>query len=407
MNNTIGPILVINSGSSSLKFGVYANPYGDESLDFTGSIDNIGHSGGKLKIKNGSGKTLHDAAFEGKSQQDAFNAAIQALEQLNWNPPVALGHRIVHGGPHLRRHQLMTPEVFETLKQAAHFAPLHDPPAIAILEAGQRRFPGVPNYLCFDTAFHRTLPEVASHYPLPFTYWEQGVMRYGFHGISYESIVSQLGDQLPKRLIVAHLGNGASLAAILDGKSIDTSMGLTPTGGVPMGTRTGDLDPSVVLWLLRTGKSVDEVEWLLNHQCGLAGLANGESDMRTITNAAESGDPAANLAIDIFTRSIAKTIVTYILSLQGLDALIFTGGIGENSALVRARVCEQLLPFAIQIDKKKNGSNTGLISTAASATEIHVMATDEDGQIARHTRSMLLSGAPSRAHDPVPAGVAG
>jgi acetate kinase len=403
MDTMSAPILVINSGSSSLKFGIFTNQQGQESLEVNGSIDGIGHAGGKLKVKNGVGKPLQDAAFEGKTLEEAFAATINALGQLGWDHPVALGHRIVHGGPKLRQHQRLTPEVLETLKEAAHFAPLHDPPAIAIIEAAQKHFHDLPQFLCFDTAFHRTIPEVGAHYPLPVTCWEQGVQRYGFHGISYESIVRSLGDHVPQRVIAAHLGNGASLAAILEGKSVDTSMGLTPTGGIPMGTRSGDLDPGVVLWLLRSGKSVDEVEGLLNHQSGLAGLSNGESDMRALTAAAEKGDAPSILAIDIFTRAIARTIGSYIVSLQGLDTLIFTGGIGENSHPVREKVCNQLLPLAIYIDKEKNRENADVISTSDSSAEIRVIPTDEDGQIARHTRAMLLSSATLNVQAPTPA----
>jgi acetate kinase len=381
MNNVVGPILVVNSGSSSLKFGVYVNNYGDESLQFSGSIDSIGKTGGKLKLKDGAGKPLLDQSSDAKSQAEAFSAAMKVLEEAGATTPVAIGHRIVHGGPNLRQHQRLTPDVLATLKQAVHFAPLHDPPAAA--EHGQ-----VPQFACFDTAFHITLPEVAAHYPLPKKYWNEGVLRYGFHGLSYESIVHIMGAKLPHRVIVAHLGNGASLAAILDGKSIDTSMGLTPTGGIPMGTRTGDFDPGIIIWLLRSGLSVDEVESLINHQSGLAGLSNGESDMRTLTKAAENDDDAT-LAIDIFARSIAKTIATYIVSLEGLDALIFTGGIGENSAMVRAKVCRHLHPFAIQIDDTRNQANQSVISTERSSSAVHIVETDEDGQIARHTRALL------------------
>jgi acetate kinase len=399
MNNSTGPILVVNSGSSSLKFGVFTNNYGDESLQFTGSIDSIGSRGGKLKLKDGNGKSLLEENSGTNTQEEAFHSAMEALEKAGSSTPIALGHRIVHGGPKLRQHQRITPEVLNTLRDAVHFAPLHDPPAIAIIEAAQKHFTqqgygDIPQFACFDTAFHTTLPEVAAHYPLPKKYWDEGVLRYGFHGLSYESIVHTLGhtqgDKLPKRMIVAHLGNGASLAAILDGKSIDTSMGLTPTGGIPMGTRAGDLDPSIVLWLLRSGLSVYDVESLLNHSSGLAGLSNGESDMRALTKAADAGDAPSILAIDIFTRSIAKTIAAYIVSLEGLDALVFTGGIGENSAPVRAKVCHHLHPFAIQLDKDKNTQSAGAISTATSTSEIRVIVTDEDGQIARHTRELLL-----------------
>ena len=380
-------ILVINSGSSSLKFGVYEA----EQQRLSGLIDAIGESGGKLKLKDASGKSLADQASDAKSLDDAFAAAVRALQQAGSSIPDAIGHRIVHGGPHLREHQRITPEVLKTLENAVHFAPLHDPPAISIIRAAQKHFSQVPQFACFDTAFHATLPEIAAHYPLPTTCWEQGVMRYGFHGLSYESIVHALGEKLPRRTIVAHLGNGASLCAILDGKSIDTSMGLTPTGGIPMGTRCGDLDPGVVLWLLRSGISIDEVESMLNHKSGLAGLSNGQSDMRALTKAAGAGDASSTLAIEIFTRSIAQIVASYIVTLKGLDALVFTGGIGENSMPVRQKVCEQLAPFQIAIDAAKNAQSAEIISGTLSASQVRVIPADEDGTIARHTLALLSS----------------
>ena len=382
-------ILVINSGSSSLKFGIYEIDGEKEALRLSGSIDSIGGSGGKLKLKDGDGKSLSEKESKTKTLKDAFTAAVAALEGAGVAKPVAIGHRIVHGGPDLREHQKLTPDVLAALKQAVHFAPLHDPPAISIIEAAQREFGSVPQFVCFDTAFHKTLPEIAAHYPLPLKYWEQGVLRYGFHGLSYESIVHALGKDLPSRTIVAHLGNGASLAAILDAKSIDTSMGLTPTGGIPMGTRSGDLDPGVVLWLLRSGLSVDEAESLLNHDAGLKALSDGESDLRALTKAADAGDAAARLALDIFTRSIAKTIASYVVSLGGLDLLVFTGGIGENSAPVRWQVCSQLKFLGITIDDAKNLANADVISAGEAKVVVKVIAADEDGQIARHARRLL------------------
>ena len=387
MNHQSTDILVINSGSSSLKFGVYK----DEEQQLSGSIDAIGASGGKLKLKDADGKQLIDQASDAQSQESAFATAMQALAEAGSPAPLAIGHRIVHGGPQLREHQRITPEVLKALEQAVHFAPLHDPPALSIIHAAQNHFPQTPQFACFDTAFHSTLPEVAAHYPLPATYWEQGVMRYGFHGLSYESIVHALGDRLPRRTVVAHLGNGASLCAMLDGRSVDTSMGLTPTGGIPMGTRTGDLDPGVLLWLLRNGCSADDLEAMVNHKSGLAGLANGVSDMRALTKAAQDGDAAARLAIDIFTRSIAKTIAGYIVVLGGLDALVFTGGIGENSVPVREQVCEQLAAFGIAIDAAKNQKSAELLSAAESASEVRIIPADEDGTIARHTKMLLAA----------------
>ncbi len=392
MPDNSATILVINSGSSSLKFGLYTNEGGKEALQFTGSLDAIGTGGGKLKLKDGEGRSLVGRSSHVTSQEDAFTTAMKLLQDAGAPDPAAIGHRIVHGGPKLRQHQRITPDVLETLKQAVHFAPLHDPPAIAIIEAVQKQYSTVPQFACFDTAFHITIPEVAAHYPLPTQYWEQGVLRYGFHGLSYESIVHTLGVNIPQRMVVAHLGNGASLAAILDGQSVDTSMGLTPTGGIPMGTRSGDLDPGVVLWLLRNGNTVDGVESLLNHQSGLAGLANGDSDMRALTTVADQGNKPALLAIDVFTRSIAKTIASYMVSLGGLDTLVFTGGIGENSIPVRRKVCAHLAPMNIFLDDAKNQLSAETISGDHSGVTVRVIETDEDGTIARHTRALLTSG---------------
>ena len=215
-------------------------------------------------------------------------------------------------------------------------------------------------------------------------------MRYGFHGLSYESIVRKLGDKLPQRMVVAHLGNGASLAAIQKGKSIDTSMGLTPVGGIPMGTRCGDLDPSIILWLLRDGLSTDEIESLINHQAGLLALSGGESDMRNLEAAAKSGDSSARLAVDIFARSVAKTAAAYIISLGGIDAFVFTGGIGENSAPVRMEVCKLLASLGFEIDDVANQRSAAVISAPCSRAAVHVIPADEDGQIARHTRRILF-----------------
>jgi acetate kinase len=384
-----GQILVLNSGSSSLKFGVYAQQDEHELLILNGSIDSIGGSNGKFKLKDAAGKVLQENSSQAKSQDDAFAAAMKALEQYGLHNPVAVGHRVVHGGPTLREHQRITPAVLATLKEAAHFAPLHDPPAIAMIETAQKHFTNTPQFACFDTAFHRTIPEIAAHYPLPLSYWQQGVQRYGFHGLSYESIVRKLGSDLKSRTVVAHLGSGASLAAILDGKSVDTSMGLTPTGGIPMGTRSGDLDPSIILWLLRKGLDIDAAESLLNHESGLKGLSNGESDLRALTKSAEEDNAPAILALNVFCRSIAKTIASYAVSLGGFDMLVFTGGIGENSALVRECVCGQLGFLGVAIDHEKNSSGETLLSNSASSILVRVVPTDEDGEIALHTRALL------------------
>jgi acetate kinase len=245
-----GPILALNSGSSSLKFGVYYRAGGSDSDEeplLTGSADGIGQGNGTFQIRfsDGSPSIVQKGILE--SQSDALSALAATIRGHFHAPPVAIGHRIVHGGPGLRTHQLITVQVLDQLRAATHFAPLHIPQALALIASTQKIFPSAVQCACFDDAFHRTIPEVASHLPLPQRYFDMGIQRYGFHGLSYESLVHHFGERLPERVIFAHLGNGASLCALRNGISIDTTMGLTPTGGIPMGTRSGDLDPGVLL----------------------------------------------------------------------------------------------------------------------------------------------------------------
>jgi len=265
-------------------------------------------------------------------------------------------------------HQLITPAVRKTLENSVHFAPLHIPASLKLIDAVEKTYPGMPQYACFDTTFHRTMPECASHLPLPQGLWDEGVRRYGFHGLSYESIVHELGDRLPGRLIVAHLGNGCSVTAIRDGVSVDTSMGLTPTGGVTMATRTGDLDPGVLLYMMRVkGMDADALEALLNHDCGLIGLTGTSGDMREIEKAAGAGDARAALALDVFDRTVAKTIAGYVSVLGGVDLLVFTGGIGEHSERTRMGICGRLEFLGV---------------------EAEVLVSEEELQIARHCRRL-------------------
>jgi acetate kinase len=364
-------LLVLNSGSSSLKFGLYAAR--GESLLFKGSAVHIGSAHGTLSIRDGAGQQVFTEELSHPSQEEAFREAVSRLERFHPEAPVAIGHRLVHGGPRLRQHQALTPEVLQALEEATHFAPLHIPPALALIRAVQQRYPGVPQFACFDTAFHATLPEEASAYALPRVYREQGVQRYGFHGLSYESIVAQLQPDVPARTVVAHLGSGASLAALEHGTSVDTSMGLTPTGGIPMGSRTGDLDPGVLLWLLRSARlDADALESLVNQDAGLQGLSGSSPDMQALTKAAASGDAAAALAISVFTRSVAKTVGAYAAVLGGLDLLVFTGGVGENSHEVRQQVRARL-------------GHLGLARESA----VRVLPSDEEGRIAHHVRRLL------------------
>ncbi|NBD10872.1 acetate/propionate family kinase [Corallococcus silvisoli] len=385
-----GAVLVINSGSSSLKFGLYVEQGRQEAVRFKGSAKPIGAEHGQLVVKDGTGKQVRAVDVRHPSQEDAFREAVRHLEELGGARPQAIGHRVVHGGPHLREHQALTPEVMKALEDATHFAPLHIPPALRLIRATQQRYPGVPQFVCFDTAFHVTLPAVASTLPLPRAVRDQGVQRYGFHGLSYESIVARLEPTVPARTVVAHLGNGASLAALEHGRSVDTSMGFTPTGGIPMGTRTGDLDPGVLLYLLRTGGlDADALEALVNHDAGLRGLSEATSDMQALTRDAAAGHAGAALAVDVFTRSITKTVGAYAAVLGGLDLLVFTGGIGENSAPVRQRVCGMLGHLGITLDARRNEANAELISSDASAHPVRVLPSDEEAQLARHTRRLL------------------
>jgi acetate kinase len=365
-------ILVLNSGSSSLKFGVYRRSSNDEDAVLSGGAEGVGRSNGALHIRSFDGKPLVQRDCVLESQKDALSALGKALQDHLHSPPVAVGHRIVHGGPSLREHQLITPRILQQLRAATHFAPLHIPQALSLIESAQGAFPSAAQFACFDNAFHQTIPEVAGHLPIPQHYYDLGIRRYGFHGLSYESLVHHFGDRLPARAIFAHLGNGASLCALRDGKSIDTTMGLTPTGGIPMGTRSGDLDPGVLLYLMRNEDfDAGKLEDLLNHQSGLYALSAGESDVKALEGRARANDPTAVFALDVFAVSIRKMIGAYIALLGSIDLLVFTGGIGEHSDYVRS------------------AASKGLDDLGLSADKIRVVATQEEQQIARHCRALM------------------
>ena len=365
-------ILVLNSGSSSLKFGVYYREATDEEPLLTGSAEGIGHSNGTLHIRSGDGTSLVQRRGTHESQSQALSILSAAMSEHIHSAPVAVGHRVVHGGPKLYKHQLITPQAVDQLRAATHFAPLHIPQALSLIASAQSIFPSATQFACFDDAFHQTMPEVASRFALPRRYFEAGIRRYGFHGISYESLVHHFGAKLPPRAIFAHLGNGSSLCALRNGKSIDTTMGLTPTGGIPMGTRSGDLDPGVILYLLRNEKlDAGKLEDLLNHKSGLFALSSGESDVKTLEERARSGDSQARLALDVFSVSVRKTIGAYMALLGGVDLLVFTGGIGEHSDHIRST------------------ATAGLELLGLTADRIQVVPTEEELQIARHCREMM------------------
>lgn len=369
-------MLAVNSGSSSLKFGFYRLPADacDPTLVLAGGASGIGHPNGRLQVTDPKGATQLDEAYRLGSQGEALKEILGAIARFVDEQPVAIGHRLVHGGPQLREHQPITEQLIATLQAAMHFAPLHIPAAVALIRETEKLLPGVRQYACFDTAFHRTMPETARHFALPQRLYDMGVQRFGFHGLSYESIVTRLGQELPERVVCAHLGAGASLVALRGGRSIDTSMGMTPTGGIPMATRTGDLDPGILLFLMRTENcTADQMESLLNRESGLGALSGGESDMRLLEQAAGHGDARARLAIDVFAQAIRKQIGAYAAELGGLDLLVFTGGIGEHSTAMRNRICAGL-GFL--------GVTSG---DPAQCAKVRVLTSEEELQIARIT----------------------
>ena len=284
-------ILALNSGSTSLKFAAYNVTSDAEQAIIEGEIDGIGQGQGQTVLKDRDGKELRKRTRAIPSQESAMSEAATMLREHLPADPAAVGHRIVHGGPDLRDHLIITPKVLAQLEAATHFAPLHIPSALRIVRKAEQLYQSATQIACFDTTFHKTMPELATHLPLPTRYYEAGVRRYGFHGLSCESVLHRVSSPKPGKIIIAHLGGGSSVTAVRDGRSIDTSMGMTPTGGVPMSLRTGDLDPSVLIYLMRTeNMSADALETMVNHQCGLVGLSNGEGDMQALL--ARSDDAA-------------------------------------------------------------------------------------------------------------------
>jgi acetate kinase len=362
-------ILALNSGSSSLKFGLYGvGPSATEML-LSGQAEAIGGKDGSFHAQDSNKNSVLSEAASLPNAREAIIRIGRLLADTDLPVPSAIGHRVVHGGPQLRQHCLITDSVLRQLVAANVFAPLHTPAALSVIRFAQEHFPGLPQAACFDTAFHAALPEVARVLSIPKEFQSEGLQRYGFHGLSCESIVRQLGDDLPGRLVIAHLGNGASVTAVKDGKSIDTSMGLTPTGGVIMGTRSGDLDPGVLLYLMREKKfDAARLEELVDHRSGLMGISGIGSDMRRLHEAAAS-NADARLAIQMFCYSVRKQVAAMIAALEGVDLIVFTGGIGEHDEEVRAEICDGLSWFGI-------GS-------------VRVFTSQEDEQIARHTWELL------------------
>ncbi len=392
------PVLVLNSGSSSIKFSVYATGDGQRAKLHEGAVDGIGTDQGKFWIKDAAGKKLVDQTPPLPDRAVAFKLVADALHSGDFPAPVAIGHRMVCGGPTVQENQRITPELIDEMERYTAFAPLHTPIAVYIMRASLRLFPGVPNFVCLDSYFHRTMPEVVTHMPIPEEYSAMGVRRYGAHGISYESIVYQLQPSVPEKLIVAHLGNGASISAIRNGQCLDTSMGLTPTGGIISGTRTGDIDPGVLLFILRkiaetaasATAAADQLETVASKKAGLLGVSDLSNDMRDLREAIQTGNAKARLAVDKFTWTIARWIGSYVAELNGLDMLVFTGGIGENDIASRAEICAGLGALGIVLDPARNNvRGQAVISAQNSPVTVRVIPPAEDLMIVNHVVRLL------------------
>ena len=392
------PVLVLNSGSSSIKFSIYEAGDGQRIKLVEGAVDGIGTDLGKFWIKDAEGKKLVDQTPALPNRAVAFKLVADALHSGNFPAPSAIGHRVVSGAPSFKDNQRITPELIDEIERYSDLAPLHTPIAVYIMREALRLFPGIPNFACSDSYFHRTMPEVVTHMPIPEEYSAMGVRRIGFHGISYESIILQLQPNVPERLIVAHLGNGASISAILYGQCLDTSMGLSPTGGIISGTRTGDIDPGVLIYILRkiaeSGKSAkdaaDELEAVASKRSGLLGVSELSNDMRDLRDAINAGNAKARLAVDQFNWTIVKWIGSFVAELGGLDMLVFTGGIGENDIYARGEICAALSGLGVVLDKARNNVRGEAVITADnSPVKVRVIPPAEDLIIVNHTVRLL------------------
>jgi acetate kinase len=394
-------ILVINSGSSSIKFSLFDSGTGGPRPLFEGEVTGIGGAKAEFKFRDAGGRDLSGGRSEVNAETpvEAIRLVVTAVSERGLPTVEAVGYRVVHPGAKLDRHQRITPEVMRDLQEAVVFAPLHDPAVIEVIRVMMERFPDVEHYACFDTVFHETMPEAATTYAIPMKYRERGVRRFGFHGLSCESIVRQLRDstlEFPRRMVIAHLGSGCSVTAVVDGRSVDTTMGLTPTGGVVMGTRPGDLDPGLVIYLLRQveGDQVSALEKMLNHDAGMVALSGLPNDMKAVRAAVEKGDAKARLAVEIFTRSVKKAVGGFVALMGGLDAVVFAGGIGEHDARSRSEILAGMEGLGILMNSELNeakGDSMRRLSASDSVPAVLVVPAKEDWMIAVHVDQMARS----------------
>jgi acetate kinase len=394
-------ILVLNSGSSTQKSALFdlrpksspdpVAPLWEGKLEWEGDKQ-------KLTVQNSGGKRVKEDAAVGA---DDRKASLEKLLQKLWQPPAqvirdgsevqVVGHRIVHGGPHLSEPAIITPEVKQAIKDVAAIAPLHNAVGLQGIELAEKLFPDVPQVAIFDTGFHRTLPVAAKVYPGPYEWYERGIRRYGFHGINHEYCAHRAAHLLNRdlaalKIVSCHLGNGCSLAAIDAGKSVDTTMGFTPLDGIMMGTRSGSVDPGILIHLMRTeGAGPKDLDETLNRCSGLLGISGVSGDMRDVLDAAAKADDRAKLAVDIFVHRLQAGIAAMAGSLGGMDVIVFTAGIGENAAAVRFATCAKLGFLGVQLDEKNNSSAKpdAEISTSKSAVRVLVIRAQEDWSIAQ------------------------
>jgi acetate kinase len=387
-------ILVLNAGSSSLKFSVFQPGSGSNRLLARGQVEGIG-TAPRFILRGAQGEVIEDQALAvdvGGGHEQALGLVLERCQkQLGGDRLVAVGHRVVHGGVKFAVPVRIDAAVLAALEQLIPLAPLHQPHNLAAIRAVQLRAPLLPQVACFDTAFHQSQPEVAQRFALPWRFTDEGIRRYGFHGLSYEYIATVLprfdARAVAGKTVVAHLGNGASMCAMLGGKSVATTMSFTPADGLMMGTRAGSIDPGVLLYLMsRHGMNAADLERLIYHESGLLGVSGLSSDMRTLL---ESSDPRAAEAIDLFVYRICRELGSLAAALGGLDALVFTGGIGENAAAIRARVCREAQWLGITLDPLANDAKGPRISRPESAVAVWVIPTDEELMIAAHTQHVL------------------
>lgn len=390
-------LLVINTGSSSIKYAVFTY-IADNKLCrlYSGAVDGIGEQTSFAATSHKSGQNEHDEvkidSLHAKNHSQALQHILNWLEQeVSDLEFVAIGHRVVHGGTTFSQAIRIDHSVLNQLKKLIALAPLHQPHALEAIEVLIAQRPHMPQVACFDTAFHTSMPKREQQFALPQSLTDQGIRRFGFHGLSYEYIASvlptHLGETANCKVVIAHLGHGVSMCALQDRKSVATTMSFTPLDGLPMGTRSGSIDPAVVLYLLERGMTGNEISDLLHHHSGLLGLSGISGDIRTLLS---SPTPGATEAVDFFCYRISRELGSLTAALGGLDAVVFTGGIGEHAALVRAKICRDSAWLGIAINEEANQANTLQISTDASKVSVWVIPTDEEQMIARHTLATIV-----------------